>query len=336
MRRDAPTMRIGAVVVHYRFWPELEATLAAITGQTRPPDELVVMDDRSDDGSVEALRKTHPELEVHVAPQNRGCVANFNAGMRLLLHRGVDAILLLTHETVMEPDCLELLAARLEEAPQVGEVGPILAFLSAPDTVFSAGGRLLPSTWRNPHEGMYEPLARWQSQTTAQVPWLDTACVLVRARALTDTGLLAERYFHYYDDVELGVRLRQAGWGVESVRAAVARQEPGLLAEYYRVRNRLGFLAATAPRRVLARETARHLFSAVTDARRGAAGRGLAVAQLRAVRDAATGRWGRAPEHYVGARRRDWATGGALHGPCERTWAVPSRRPRPALRPRAG
>jgi N-acetylglucosaminyl-diphospho-decaprenol L-rhamnosyltransferase len=315
---------IGAVLVHFRFWPDVDRTLDALLGQTRPPDAVLVVDDCSGDGSVEALRRARPGLDVLVAPHNRGVIANFNAGLGELRGRGVDAILMLTHETLLEPDALEQLVDRLASEPRVGAVGPLLGFLSRPDTVFSAGGELLARTWQNPHAGMYEPLDAWRGRGVRRVPWLDGACVLVRTAALDDSGLLCERYFHYYDDVELGVRLNQAGWAVECVSDAVARQEPGLLAEYYRVRNRLGFLHATAPRRILARAVGAHLAQAVSDARAPGDGRALAVAQLRAIRDFALGRWGRAPQAFLAARRRDYATGGALHGAVAPTWALPA------------
>jgi N-acetylglucosaminyl-diphospho-decaprenol L-rhamnosyltransferase len=314
-------MTIGAVVVHFRFWPDVRATLDALLGQTRPPDHILVVDDCSGDGSVTELARAYPEVEVAVAPVNRGCVANFNAGLRTMLDRGVDAVLLLTHETEMEPDTVELLVRRLETEPEVGAVGPLIGFLSARDTVFSAGGMLISGSWLNPHAGMYAPLSEWRGRGPRRVPWLDTACVMVRAAALRDTGLLEERYFHYYDDVQLGVQLNQAGWTVECLTDAIARQEPGLLSEYYRVRNRLGFIRATAPRRVLARAVAAHLHQMRRDWTSSPDGRALAVAQARALRDFALGRWGRAPEGIVGARRRDYATGGALRGPAEPSWA---------------
>ena len=319
----APT--VGAVLVHYRFWPEFDRTLDALFAQTRPPDEVLVVDDCSGDGSVEAMRDARPALPVVVAPRNRGAIANFNAGLRAMLKVGVDAVLLLTHETLLEPDTLERLLDRLEDDPKVAMAGPLLGFLSRPDTVFSAGGELLPRTWLNPHAGMYESLADWRGRGARRVPWLDGACVLVRTAALADTGLLAERYVHYYDDVELGVRLNQAGWRVECATDAVARQEPGGLSEYYRVRNRLGFLRATAPPGVLARALARHLAQAAADIRVPGRGRSVAVAQLRAIRDFLLGRWGRAPDHYLAARRSDYATGGALSEPVDPSWSLPKR-----------
>ncbi|HEX8122849.1 MAG TPA: glycosyltransferase family 2 protein [Solirubrobacteraceae bacterium] len=316
-------MKLGVVVVHYRFWPDIEATLDALWASTLRPDAVLVVDDCSPDGSAEELRRARPDVDVIVAPENRGVIANFDAGLEELRRRGMDAILMLTHETVLEPDALELLAARLDSSPSTGAVGPLLGFSSRPDTVFSAGGQLLAGTWQNPHAGMYEPLAEWRGTGLRRVPWLDGACVLVRTAAMADVGRLPTRYFHYYDDVELGVRLNQAGWRVECVTGAVARQEPGLLSEYYRVRNRLGFLHATAPRRVLLRAIGCHLRRAALDVRGTEDGRSLALAQLRGIRDFALGRWGRAPKSYLAAQRRDYATGGALEGPIVPSWSLP-------------
>ncbi len=148
---------VGVVLVPFRFWPEVERTLDALFDQTRLPDHVLVVDDCSADGSVEALRSARPGVEVLVAPHNRGAIANFNAGLREMRARGVDAVLLLTHETLLERDVLEHLVSRLEAEARGGAVAPLLGFLSRPGSVFSVGGELLPRTWQNPHPGMYEP-----------------------------------------------------------------------------------------------------------------------------------------------------------------------------------
>jgi GT2 family glycosyltransferase len=142
-------VQIGAVIVHYRFWPDVRQTLDALLGQTRPADHVLIVDDCSGDDSIAEIARAYPELEVSVAPVNRGCVANFKAGLRAMLERGVDAILLLTHETELEPDALERLAARMEGEPSLGAVGPLIGFLSERQTVFSVGGMLLAGTWQN-------------------------------------------------------------------------------------------------------------------------------------------------------------------------------------------
>ncbi len=88
------------------------------------------------------------------------------------------------------------------------------------------------------------------------------------------------------------------------------------------MRNRLGFLHATAPRKILARALSSHLRQMVRgrtqtrgwSPRRGAA-QGDPRLQPRAL--------GEAPDAFLAARRRDYATGGALHGPVVPSWSLP-------------
>ncbi len=88
------------------------------------------------------------------------------------------------------------------------------------------------------------------------------------------------------------------------------------------MRNRLGFLHATAPRRILARALSSHLRQMVRDAHRPEGGP-LAVAQLRAIPRLQPRALGEAPDAFLAARRRDYATGGALHGPVVPSWSLP-------------
>src|SRR5437867_12685154 len=117
-------MRVGAVVLHYRLWPRVLQTLEALVSQTRPPDEIVVVDNHSGDGSVGRLRRAFPSIHVIEARENGGYAAGMNIGTDAVLGRGADAILLLTHECRMAPDALGELVARLEVEPALGAVGP--------------------------------------------------------------------------------------------------------------------------------------------------------------------------------------------------------------------
>jgi hypothetical protein len=134
---------------------------------------------------------------------------------------------MLTHETLLEPDTLETLVARMVAEPRLGAIGPLIGWLSRPEVVFSAGGALLSATWENPHNGMYEPLADWRGRGPLKRAWLDGACVLARAQALREAGPLELRYFHYYDDVHLGVRLNQLAGGSSATATRSLARSPG-------------------------------------------------------------------------------------------------------------
>ena len=256
-------MKVGVVVLHYRFWPEVRSTLDAVLAQSRPPDRLVVVDNSSGDGSVAQLRDAFPTVEMTDAGGNLGYGGGMNLGLEHLVGSGMDAVLLLTHECRLAPDALAALERRLEEEPKVGAVGPLLAYRSAPDVVFSAGGEIDRATWRPRHLKEPRLVAEWAGSPPRAAEWLDGAAVLVRAEAVREAGMLDEDYFLYFEEAEYLLKLQRLGWAVECVPAAVAWQEPGNKPTYLWLRNRLRFLARTAPKRHVVRETGRLAASVV-------------------------------------------------------------------------
>ena len=250
-------MRIGAAVVHYRFWPRVRDTLDPLLAQTRPPDHVVVVENGSGDGSDAAIRAAYPGVDVLAIEHNVGPIAGMNAGMDALLAKGCDAILLLTHETVLAPDALEAMAGRLAADERIGVVGPLLGFLSDRARVWSAGGEVHPRNWDTGHHAKPDRLADWLGGPPREVDWLDGACLLFRADAVRRAGHLNADFFAMFDEPDYQLRLRALGWRAECVAAAVAWQEPGAQPPYMFVRNRLGFIARHAPRRFVLRELAR-------------------------------------------------------------------------------
>jgi GT2 family glycosyltransferase len=250
-------LKVGAVVLHYRFWPEVGSTLRALIKQTQPPERIVIVDNWSNDGSIESMKEAFPELEVLESPANLGYGAGMNLGMKLALDWGMDAVLLLTHECRLAPDALEALALRMKREPRVGVVGPLLAYRSEPGVVFSAGGEIDRANWRPRHFHEPRPLAEWAGRPPRKAQWLDGAALLLRSDAVREVGMLDEKYFLYFEEAEYLLKLGRLGWSVECVPAAVAWQEPGDRPTYLWLRNRLRFLARAAPKRHVLRESSR-------------------------------------------------------------------------------
>src|SRR5215211_2358130 len=100
-------MRIGAGILHYRAWPDVQRAIEGLLAQTRQPDEVLLYDHASGDGSVDEIRNAYPDLEVVEAPDNRGPAAGENRVIQTLLARGFDAIFNLPHDIELAPDALE-------------------------------------------------------------------------------------------------------------------------------------------------------------------------------------------------------------------------------------
>jgi GT2 family glycosyltransferase len=298
-------MKVGAVVLHYRHWPDVQETMHSLLAQTRPPDVVLVVDNHSNDGSIVALRAAYPQLEIVEAPVNRGYAAGMNIGIREMLNLGADAILLLTHECRLAASALEALAARLDSNGDVGAVGPLLGDLGDPDRVFSAGGTIDPRTWRTSHVRDPSSLMEWSSRPARAADWLDGAAILLRSDVVLAAGLMDENYFLYFEETEYMVRIRACGWAVECVPAAVAWQASAGKPSYLWTRNRLRFLARNAPRRALALEAARSMRALIRESARARTNVELAEvgAQWSAVHHALLGKWGPEPQRTGRSRR---------------------------------
>jgi GT2 family glycosyltransferase len=290
-------MKVVAGLLHYRFWPQVRATLDAVLGQTRPPDELFVLDHCSADGSAERIREAYPGLEVIEAPENRGPIGGLNHMLGELYTRDADAYQVLTHNAKLAPDALERLAARLEDDPGLGAVGPLLGYLDRPETVYFGGGWVHPRSWDVKITEHPEAMSDWDGREPQEAGWLEFAGLLMRAEAARATGLMFEGYYYHYDDPDFTVRMRKLGWRLACEPAARGWKQPGDRSSYLEVRNRLGFVARTAPRRVLAREVVRVLFYLARDSIRrpdGVSGWDL-WGRARGLIDFARGRWGAPP-----------------------------------------
>jgi GT2 family glycosyltransferase len=165
-----------------------------------------------------------------------------NAGMREALSRGADAVLLLTHDVILEERCVELLTDELERNHQAGVVAPVLGWRGRVDTTWSAGGTIgwLTGTPHHPEKGL--PLASVQRRHTRSVAWADGAVLLVRREVLDLVGMLPEHYFLYFEEVDFQARVRRSGRTVEVVSGALAWQTPGHTPRYLAARNQLLWL----------------------------------------------------------------------------------------------
>jgi GT2 family glycosyltransferase len=116
-------MRVRAVVVNYNGGDEVLGCLRALLASTGVELEVVLVDNASTDGSVERVEAELPAVRVHRSPGNLGYPA-INQVVEDL--SGVDAVAIVNPDAVVPPDCLALLAAALDEDPQIGAACPLI------------------------------------------------------------------------------------------------------------------------------------------------------------------------------------------------------------------
>lgn len=192
--------------------------------------ELLVIDNGSTDGSVSYLKR---EGVPHVAlPENVGFAAAVNLGAA---RTEAAAIFVLNVDTVLEPGCIGRLLEALSADPRLGGVQPRILQLEAADRRQPAGGdsprsvdaaRLYSIGHALTRHGKAVDMGGGQEQRPKHLRRREIfgvcgAACLLRRELFTELGGYDERYFAFYEDVDLNVRARIAGWRFEYVPGAV-------------------------------------------------------------------------------------------------------------------
>jgi hypothetical protein len=150
----------------------------------------------------------------------------------------------LNEDTVASPDCVQLLLESAEREAGVGIAGPMVYHHATPDIIQSAGG-VLDSSWNAYHKGANK-FDRGQFTSEAHADWISGCAILVRREVFEECGLFDESFYYYWEETDLCVRARKAGWRIIHVPAAKIwhkgvqmdyRPQPHVT--YYSTRNRL-------------------------------------------------------------------------------------------------
>ena len=267
----------------------LRGCLTALSQQTRPADEVVVVDNGSRDGTAEALSEQWPDVRVVALPENLGFAGGVNAGIRASTG---ERVVLLNNDALARPDFLaELLAADARGGPRLGAVTAKVVGddgrLQDTGDFLTAWGLAVQRGNGEPDDGRYDHDLDVTSACGGACLW--------RREALEDVGLLAEEFFAYFEDLDLGLRARLRGWHVRYAPAAVVVHAVSATSsripwfrQYYSTRNLWWLVVRCVPSPQLPSVLARlALWQAKGLA--GAARRGQLRTTLRAHRDAARG-----------------------------------------------
>lgn len=200
----------------------LPGLLDSLGLQTFAPAETVVVDDGSRDDSRALLAERYPAVRVLALERSGGFARAANAGIRAV---AADAVALLNTDVVLAPDWLARAVAALEAAPGAASVATKMLDLADPTVLYDAGDVLR-------RDGVCEQRGRFERDSgTFDTPGdVFSACAgaaVYRREAVLSAGGFDERLGMYLEDVDLGLRLRLAGWTCRWEPRAVAHHAGG-------------------------------------------------------------------------------------------------------------
>ncbi len=224
---------LAIVIVNYNTKDLLRACLRSVYASEGDfTYHVTVVDNASQDGSVDMVRQEFPQAAVIPAPMNGGFAYANNIGLRsygYAQNHPIDTLpryaLLLNPDTEVPPTALAEMLALMDRRTELGAAGPRLilpdgrldkacrrAFPSPMSFIYRGLGlsKLFPE---HPRFAQYNLTYLPEDQET-EVDSVVGAFMLVRREALEAVGLLDESFFMYGEDLDWAYRIKQAGWKI--------------------------------------------------------------------------------------------------------------------------
>ena len=244
------------VIVNWNVSERLRCCLESLYAFTRGISwEVLVVDNNSPDDSVEMVRTRFPQAGVIALGENLGFSAANNRGIRRTQGRYV---LLLNPDTLIRDNALAQVVSWLDQHPEADAVAPQLLY---PDESVQLSCRHFPTVvidlWESLYLDQLFPRSRifnryrmglWPHDSCRRVDQPYGACIGLRREVFERVGLMDERFFMYYDEVDLCLRLSKKGgeiWYVPGIRVVhYANQSSNQVTdacEFHKARSRMLF-----------------------------------------------------------------------------------------------
>jgi GT2 family glycosyltransferase len=231
--------KVAVVILNFKVRDQALKCLESVRKSSYKNLEIIVVDNNSGDD----IEKDLEDVIFLQTGENKGYAGGNNFGIKKALGLGVDYILILNPDTVIETNAIEKLVEAAEKY-NAGIVGPKIYFKTG-KTIWYAGGIFDKANVLGSHRGVNEK-DTGQFEKIEETDFVSGATMMIRRDVFEKVGLFDERYFLYYEDQDLCLRAKLAGFRILYVpQAEVFHENAGStklgspLQDYFITRNRM-------------------------------------------------------------------------------------------------
>ncbi len=216
---NRPEPKVGLIILN---WNRLDDTLECLESVAKLDYgnyETIVVDNGSRTDPVPAVERAFPSLKIIANGINLGYAGGNNVGIRYFLERGVEYVVLLNNDSIVDPTFLTELVRAAQSDPSIAALGPKVLQYDNRDRIYAVYGKavyghVLVKVW-----GWNQPRTDFADQK--DVGFVVGSGMMMSAAALKKIGLLDEEFFAYHEDVDWCECARQQGMRVVYVPSAL-------------------------------------------------------------------------------------------------------------------
>ena len=211
---------IAVILVNWKKYNLTSNCIDSLNKSNYKNFKIILVDNEYSEKSLIDLRNKHKELIVFKEKNNLGFAGGSNIGIRYALENDYDYIMLLNNDTEVKENFILPLVERIEKDHSLGAVQPLILNFSNKSIIWNAGGKL------NKFLGLTSTRLNNNKLNSSIVfddytDWISGCCILIKSEILTKVGLLDEKFFNYYEDVDWSLRMRNLGYDLGFVKESI-------------------------------------------------------------------------------------------------------------------
>jgi hypothetical protein len=262
-------LKASIVILNWNRVDDTLKCLESVRNLERGNFELttIVIDNASNDDSAKKLRQVK-DIDLIVNSKNLGFSGGNNVGITYALRNHADYVIILNNDTVVEKESIKKLVEYAKANPKVGAISPKIYFEKGFEfhkgrynkedlgkVIWYAGGTI---DWNNVQGSTkrVDEVDKGGHEEPQDTDFATGTCMLLARQAIEKGGMFDEKYFMYYEDTDLSLRIKNRGLKVvyfpKSIiwhKVAQSSTIGGDLNDYFITRNRMLFGLKYAPLR---------------------------------------------------------------------------------------
>ena len=203
--------KIAIIIINWNTYQLTYNCLKSLELCTYKNKTIFFVDNGSNDGSGDKIALEFPEINCINNQKNEGFTGANNKALKVILKQNFDYVLLLNNDTEVKPDFLSLMQTSMDSDNNLAATQPLILDFPNKNTIWNAGGSF--NTFfglsKTRYKGMmYKPNLKIDTLTE----WISGCCILVKIAVVKEVGLLDNRFFAYFEDVDWSIRMTNLGY----------------------------------------------------------------------------------------------------------------------------
>ena len=203
--------KIAIIIINWNTYQLTFNCLKSLKACTYKNKTIFFVDNGSKDGSGDKIALEFPDINFIKNEINEGFTGANNKALKVILKQNFDYVLLLNNDTEVKPNFLSLLEARMDSDQNLAATQPLILDFPNKNTIWNGGGSFNSffGLSKTRYNGLiYKPQLKIETFTE----WISGCCILVKIEVIKKVGLLDNRFFAYFEDVDWSIRMTKLGY----------------------------------------------------------------------------------------------------------------------------